>query len=196
MNNPYKLLLALSVAVASLSSCSRSSYTFNPATPAYLGSEQIHATAPIPSEPAVATLAEETMPAATTPARTAAVRKHRVARPVAASKPAASTTASHEAFTKVERKELKQVLRKAIQENKTSPSGITAGDKSQLIAAILCFFLGSFGVHDFYLGYIGKGILQIVLSLLIVGIILVIIDFIRILVGTLKPKGGEYAKKL
>ena len=46
------------------------------------------------------------------------------------------------------------------------------------------------------MGYVGKGIIQIVLSLLIVGFILVIIDFIRLLTGSLKPKDGDWATKL
>ncbi|WP_259404399.1 TM2 domain-containing protein [Hymenobacter sp. HSC-4F20] len=68
--------------------------------------------------------------------------------------------------------------------------------KSQIVAALLCFFLGGLGVHDFYLGYIGKGILQIFLSIILIGFILVIIDLVRILTGSLKPKNGDYTKKI
>ncbi|HEX6426575.1 MAG TPA: TM2 domain-containing protein [Niastella sp.] len=66
----------------------------------------------------------------------------------------------------------------------------TAGEKSQIIAAILCFFLGGIGVHRFYLGYIWQGVVQI-LTLGGCGI-WALIDFIRILTGDLKPKDGEY----
>ncbi|TGE23164.1 TM2 domain-containing protein [Hymenobacter metallicola] len=86
-------------------------------------------------------------------------------------------------------------MHKAAKQAKKAAAPAEEG-KSQVVAALLCFFLGGLGVHDFYLGYIGKGILQIVLSLLIVGFILVIIDFVRILTGSLKPKNGEYAKKI
>lgn len=42
--------------------------------------------------------------------------------------------------------------------------------KSRLTAGLLGIFLGSIGVHRFYLGNIGIGILQIVLSLVTFGI--------------------------
>ena len=35
-------------------------------------------------------------------------------------------------------------------------------DKSRLVAVLLCFFLGSFGAHRFYVGKIGTGILMLV----------------------------------
>lgn len=84
-----------------------------------------------------------------------------------------------------------------------------AGD-NQLIAALLAFFLGGFGIHRFYLGYTKIGIIQLamlivgsVLSLVIVGIpilialyVWVLIDLIRILLGKLEPKGGSYSETL
>ena len=42
--------------------------------------------------------------------------------------------------------------------------------KSKLAAGLLGIFLGGFGVHNFYLGYTGKAVTQLVLS--IVGILL------------------------
>jgi hypothetical protein len=78
-----------------------------------------------------------------------------------------------------------------VPELKVAPSG---GGKSQLVAAILAFLLGGIGIHRFYLGYTWQGIVQI-LTLGGLGI-WALIDFIRILIGTLKPKGGEYEKTL
>lgn len=69
-------------------------------------------------------------------------------------------------------------------------SAPTGGEKSQIIAAVLCFCLGGIGIHRFYLGYTWQGIVQI-LTLGGCGI-WSLIDFIRILMGTLKPKDGEY----
>ena len=42
--------------------------------------------------------------------------------------------------------------------------------KSRLVAGLLGIFLGSLGVHRFYLGYIGIGILQLVLTFLTCGV--------------------------
>lgn len=68
------------------------------------------------------------------------------------------------------------------------------GSKSQIIAFLLCFFLGSMGIHRFYLGYIGIGVIQL-LTLGGLGI-WALIDLIRIITGDLKPKNGEYKDKL
>lgn len=46
----------------------------------------------------------------------------------------------------------------------------TPDAKSKLVAGLLGIFLGIFGIHNFYLGYTGKAVTQLVLS--IVGIIL------------------------
>jgi len=42
--------------------------------------------------------------------------------------------------------------------------------KSRVVAGILGILLGGLGVHRFYLGFVGIGILQIVVSLLTFGI--------------------------
>ena len=38
--------------------------------------------------------------------------------------------------------------------------------KSKLVAGLLGIFLGSFGVHNFYLGYTGKAVAQVLISVL------------------------------
>lgn len=43
-------------------------------------------------------------------------------------------------------------------------------DKSKLAAGLLGIFLGGFGVHNFYLGYTTKAVIQLVISLCTVGI--------------------------
>lgn len=49
--------------------------------------------------------------------------------------------------------------------------GVASKDaKSKLVAGLLGIFLGCFGVHNFYLGYTGKAIAQLVLT--IVGFVL------------------------
>ena len=61
-------------------------------------------------------------------------------------------------------------------------------DKKKIISALLCFFLGFFGVHRFYAGKVGTGILQL-LTLGGLGL-WVTIDFIMILCGSFKDKNG------
>jgi TM2 domain-containing membrane protein YozV len=87
--------------------------------------------------------------------------------------------------------ELRSASKKARIESSNNSQG---GEKSQILAALLAFFIGSLGVHRFYLGYTWQGVVQL-LTLGLCGI-WSLIDFIRILVGDLKPKGGEYASKI
>ena len=61
--------------------------------------------------------------------------------------------------------------------------------KSRLVALLLCFFLGAFGIHRFYVGKIGTGILMLV-TLGGVGI-WALIDLIIVAVGSFKDKEGR-----
>jgi len=42
--------------------------------------------------------------------------------------------------------------------------------KSKLAAGLLGIFVGGFGVHRFYLGYIGIGVIQIIVTLITLGV--------------------------
>ena len=57
---------------------------------------------------------------------------------------------------------------------------------------LLCFFFGVLGVHRFYVGKVGTGILQL-LTLGGLGI-WALIDFIMISVGTFTDKQGKFIK--
>ncbi|GAA2709522.1 hypothetical protein GCM10010429_24170 [Micromonospora olivasterospora] len=61
--------------------------------------------------------------------------------------------------------------------------------RSWVVALLLCFFFGVIGVHRFYVGKVGTGILQIItfggLGLW------TLIDFIVILVGGFRDKQGQ-----
>ncbi len=74
--------------------------------------------------------------------------------------------------------------------SKVTSAPYAGGSKSQIVAAILCAFIGGLGIHRFYLGYTWQGIVQL-LTLGGCGI-WSLIDFIRILMGTLTPKNGDY----
>lgn len=68
---------------------------------------------------------------------------------------------------------------------------MTTGDSPRRIlpAAILCFFFGVFGVHRFYVGKIGTGILMLCT---IGGLgIWAMIDFIMLVVGAFTDKEGR-----
>lgn len=64
--------------------------------------------------------------------------------------------------------------------------GRPASPKSRLAAALLAFFIGVLGIHRFYVGKIGTGILMIV-TLGGLGL-WVLIDLIVILVGSFRDK--------
>lgn len=77
--------------------------------------------------------------------------------------------------------------------------------KSKVCAALLSFFLGGLGIHRFYLGKVGSGLA--ILTLYILGVLTVwfyvgflfffltsliaLIDFIRILCGSLRDSQGR-----
>ncbi|MCL5290569.1 MAG: TM2 domain-containing protein [Firmicutes bacterium] len=65
--------------------------------------------------------------------------------------------------------------------------------KSRLAALLLCFFFGALGIHRFYVGKIGTGILWL-LTLGIAGIG-ALVDFIMIIVGSFKDKQGRKLMK-
>ena len=196
-------VLALCAAAASLSSCSRSNYAFNNNVPSYLGAERASraTAAPAAADATLTASAAEALPDAAPAVEASKVLAHRTrfAQPAAvaaAARPSASPAAPVIArtFTKAERKEAKQALRQAIKQQKAaSPKSTAAEGKSQVVALLLCLFLGGLGIHRFYLGYTGLGILEL-LTFGLFGI-LTLIDLIRIIIGDLKPKGGDYAKK-
>lgn len=65
---------------------------------------------------------------------------------------------------------------------------VDQNQKSWIAALLLCFFLGGLGVHRFYVGKVGTGILQLV-TLGGLGL-WTLIDFIMILIGKFGDKRG------
>lgn len=63
----------------------------------------------------------------------------------------------------------------------TSAFGSIDTDKNKIVAGILALFLGDIGIHKFYLGQIGKGILYILFCWTIIPAILALIEGIQIL---------------
>ncbi|HOC41275.1 MAG TPA: TM2 domain-containing protein [Bacteroidales bacterium] len=74
-------------------------------------------------------------------------------------------------------------------ENTTSEN-TKSGGKSWIATFLLCLFLGSIGIHRFYLGYTWQGIVQLLTA---GGLgIWTLIDLIRIITKDLQPKNGRY----
>lgn len=85
-------------------------------------------------------------------------------------------------------KAAQKAIRKEMGQDGDDPAGAA---KSQLVALLLCIFIGELGIHRFYLGYTTIGIIQL-LTLGGCGI-WALIDLIRIITGDLKPAdGSEY----
>ncbi len=66
----------------------------------------------------------------------------------------------------------------------SSPNTLTAtapNGKSKIVAALLAFFLGSFGIHKFYLGQVGLGIVYLIFCWTFIPAIIAFIEFIILL---------------
>lgn len=73
------------------------------------------------------------------------------------------------------------------------------GSRTKVVAALLAFFLGAFGIHKFYLGFNQHGILMLILGLLgfvtcgitsLISSIWALYDFVMILVSDYKDADG------
>jgi hypothetical protein len=89
-------------------------------------------------------------------------------------------------------KKLKSNLQAKGHQVKSFFNKMMGGTKSKLAAILLCFFLGALGIHRFYLGYTGWGI-AFLLTAGFLGIG-VLVDFVRLLFGSLQPKNTAFDK--
>lgn len=65
-------------------------------------------------------------------------------------------------------------------------------EKRLLPATIICFFLGWAGVHRFYVGKVGTGLLMFLLTLCFgIGMVWWFIDFIMLICGAFTDKDGN-----
>ncbi len=179
-----------------ITSCSKKEYAF-------FSSSRGGATATAKQQPTEAPVAVVT-PAATAPA-TSPVAQPTInsfeSAPVESNTPAPAVTAASAkaAIAEVKKMSFVQKLKLAKElkaEAKRVAEGKEAtaakGGKSQLVALLLlliCLF-SICGIHRFYLGYTWQGVVQL-LTFGLCGI-WTLIDFIRILIGDLEPKGGPY----
>jgi TM2 domain-containing membrane protein YozV len=72
---------------------------------------------------------------------------------------------------------------------------IETSEKSRLVAFLLSFFLGVWGVHRFYVGKSGSGIAMLLISLTFIGLAVTLIwnlvDDIMILTGNFTDGEGK-----
>jgi TM2 domain-containing membrane protein YozV len=190
-------LLGLALTLT-ITSCSKKEYAF-------FSSSRGGATATAKQQPTEAPVAVVT-PAATAPA-TAPTAQPTInsfeTAPVESNTPAPAVTAASAkaAIAEVKKMSFVQKLKLAKElkaEAKRVAEGKEAtaakGGKSQLISLLLVFFLGFWGIHRFYLGYTWQGVVQLLTG---GGCgIWAFIDFIRIILGDLEPKGGPYTDTL
>ena len=65
---------------------------------------------------------------------------------------------------------------------KGGANGDYLNGQDKIVIALICFFLGGIGIHNFMLGETKKGIVKIVLSFCFgISVILALIDFVKIL---------------
>lgn len=90
---------------------------------------------------------------------------------------------------------VKKILNVEQVEDYVAPVGVSSGqsEKDWFVALLLCLFLGGIGVHRFYVGKIGSGILYI-LTAGVFGIG-VLVDLIKIITGNFTDKNGNPIRK-
>ncbi len=70
-----------------------------------------------------------------------------------------------------------------------------AAPKQKLVAFLLAFFLGGFGVHNFYLGKTGMGVAQLILTITVVGALVSLpwafVQSIMIIMGKIDDANGN-----
>lgn len=80
--------------------------------------------------------------------------------------------------------------KKIVKTEKTAPAERNKNDRSLVATVLLWLFLGGLGIHRFYIGHIGMGILYLLTGAFCgIGWL---IDGILLLTGGLKPKNGDY----
>ena len=91
----------------------------------------------------------------------------------------------------------KKVVKRVKSVKKPSPSSSGKRNKNWLTALLLSIFLGYLGVDRFYMGYTGRGILKLLVSIVTIGMgawIWWIIDIILIAVKSPSFKGINWVQ--
>lgn len=73
----------------------------------------------------------------------------------------------------------------SLKSEKAEKGGNYLNGQDKIVMALVCFFLGGIGVHNFMMGETKKGIMKIACALLCgISFILAIIDLVKILMGS------------
>jgi TM2 domain-containing membrane protein YozV len=79
------------------------------------------------------------------------------------------------------------------------PPRPVTNDRNKYVAAALAFVLGTLGIHRFYLGRTGSGIVMLVMSITVIGLLVTgpwaLIDMIRYLVMSEDEFATRYPRK-
>ena len=84
-----------------------------------------------------------------------------------------------------------------VNETATQTTQASGEQKSKLVAGLLGILVGSLGIHNFYLGYTGKAIAQLLMSVLSCGFLAIasqiwgIIEGIMILTGSIDKDANK-----
>jgi TM2 domain-containing membrane protein YozV len=78
------------------------------------------------------------------------------------------------------------------------PEALPTNDRNKYVAAALAFVIGTLGIHRFYLGRTGSGIIMLVLSITVIGLVIsapwALIDVIRYLVMSDEEFAARYRR--
>ncbi len=72
---------------------------------------------------------------------------------------------------------------------------VAPNGRSRIVAALLAFFLGSFGVHKFYLGQIGMGVLYLLFFWTFIPTVISFIEFILLLIMSNKTFNQRFGQE-
>lgn len=76
---------------------------------------------------------------------------------------------------------------------------LPVNDRNKYVAALLAFFIGTFGIHRFYLGRNGSGVVMLLLTLSVVGLLVsapwALIDTIRYLMMSDAEFAARYPRR-
>ena len=77
-------------------------------------------------------------------------------------------------------------------------AAVPANDRNKYVAAVMAFVIGTLGIHRFYLGRTGSGIVMLVLSITVIGLVIsapwALVDMIRYLMMSDEEFAARYPR--